>query len=111
MQSAVMTGTFHYSCALCHKCHFHGMLLEGPRLCHIRKDHLLWETIELSPVAENETYHFVFLCTLLTYLLTSWSRVLLEALTGSHLIKKFAAFYGTRRFVTAFTSAFFLNDS
>ena len=38
-------------------------------------------------------------------LLTPWSRVLLEKLTGSHLIKKFSAFYGTRKFITAFTSA------
>jgi len=32
---------------------------------------------------------------LLTYLLTPWSRVLLEKLTGSQLVKKFLAFYGT----------------
>jgi len=37
--------------------------------------------------------------------LTAWSRVLLEKLTGSHLVKKFPAFYGTGRFITAFTSA------
>ena len=42
---------------------------------------------------------------LLTYLLTPWSRVLLEKLTGLQLVKKFPAFYGTRRFITAFTSA------
>ena len=41
---------------------------------------------------------------LLTYLLTPWSRVLLEKLTGSQLLKKFPAFYGTRTFITAFTS-------
>ena len=41
----------------------------------------------------------------ITYLLTSWSKVLLEKLTGFHLLKKFPAFYGTRRFITAFTSA------
>jgi hypothetical protein len=29
------------------------------------------------------------------YLLTPWSRVLLERLTGSQLVKKFPAFYGT----------------
>jgi len=40
-----------------------------------------------------------------TYLLTPWSRVLLEKLTASQLGKKFPAFYGTRRFITAFTSA------
>jgi hypothetical protein len=32
---------------------------------------------------------------LLTYLLTPWSRVLLEKLTGLQLVKKFPAFYGT----------------
>jgi len=39
------------------------------------------------------------------YLLTPLSRVLLEKLTGSKLVKKFPAFYGTRRFITAFTNA------
>jgi len=32
---------------------------------------------------------------LLTYLLTLWSRVLLENLTEFQLVKKFSAFYGT----------------
>jgi hypothetical protein len=36
---------------------------------------------------------------------TQWSRVLLEKLTGLQLVKNFPAFYGTRRFITAFTSA------
>jgi len=36
---------------------------------------------------------------------TPWSGVLLEKLTGSQLVKKFPTFYGTRRFITAFTSA------
>jgi hypothetical protein len=40
-----------------------------------------------------------------TYLLTPCSIVLLEKLIGSQLVKKFSAFYGTRRFSTAFTSA------
>jgi hypothetical protein len=38
-------------------------------------------------------------------LLNPWSRVLLEKLTGLQLVKKFPTFYGTRRFITAFTSA------
>ena len=42
---------------------------------------------------------------LLTYLLTPWSRVLLEKLTSFQLVKKFPAFYVDRRFITAFTSA------
>jgi hypothetical protein len=45
------------------------------------------------------------LACLLTYLLTPWCRVLLEQLTGSQLVKKFPSFYGTRRFITAFTTA------
>jgi len=42
---------------------------------------------------------------LLTHLLTPWSRDLLEKLTGFQPVKKFLAFYGTRRFITAFTTA------
>jgi hypothetical protein len=42
---------------------------------------------------------------LLIYLLTPWSGFRLEKLTDFHLVKKFPAFYGTRRFITAFTSA------
>ena len=40
-----------------------------------------------------------------TYLLSQWNRVLLEKLAGFQLVKKFPAFYGTRRFITAFTRA------
>ena len=50
-------------------------------------------------------YLFTYLITyLLTYLLTAWCRVLLEKLTGLQLVKKFPAFHGTRRFITALTS-------
>ena len=42
--------------------------------------------------------------TLFTYLLTPWCRVLLEKLTGLQLVKKFPAFHGNRRFITALTS-------
>jgi hypothetical protein len=40
-----------------------------------------------------------------TYLLTPWSRVLLEKLTGSAASQEISALYGTRSFITAFTSA------
>jgi len=41
-----------------------------------------------------------------SYILTySMSRVLFEKLTGCQLVKKFPAFYGTRRFITEFTNA------
>ena len=40
-----------------------------------------------------------------TYLLLiPWCRVLLEKLTGLQLVKKFPAFHGARRFITALTS-------
>jgi len=41
---------------------------------------------------------------ILTYLLTPWCRVLLEKLTVLQQVKKFPAFHGTRRFITALTS-------
>jgi hypothetical protein len=47
----------------------------------------------------------VALTYLLTYLLTPWSRVLPEKLKRPKLLKKFPAFYRTRRFITAFTRA------
>ena len=51
------------------------------------------------------------LLTLLTYLLAPCSIVLLEKLRGSQLLKKFPTFYGTRRFITAVTSAFHMSMS
>ena len=46
-----------------------------------------------------------FLPSILPSLLTPYSTVLLEKLTGSQLVKKFPAFYGTRMFITPFTTA------
>ena len=61
-----------------------------------------------AQISTANLYYFTPTCfgvnILLTYLLTVWSRVLLEKLTDSQLIKKFPTFYGTRRFITAFTS-------
>jgi hypothetical protein len=45
------------------------------------------------------------------YLLTAWSRVLLENLAGFQPVKKFPTFYGTRRFITALSSARHLSQS
>ena len=47
----------------------------------------------------------------LIYLLTAWTRVLLEELAGLQLVKKIPAFYGTRRLITAFASARHLSVS
>ena len=51
------------------------------------------------PLCKGPYYHSGKL-----YLLTSWCRVLLEKLTGLQLVKKFPAFHGIRRFITALTS-------
>ena len=66
----------------------------------------------------SDTTHFnpaIYLDSLLTYVLTysltPWSRVLLENLIGFQPVKKFPAFYGTRRFITALTSAHHLSLS
>jgi len=48
-------------------------------------------------------------CRNIPYLFTPQSRVLLEKLTGSQLVKEFPAFYGTRKFITEFTSAHHLS--
>ena len=52
--------------------------------------------------SEQVTYLLTYI---VTYSLTPWSKVLLEKRTVSQLVKKIPAFYGTRRFITAFTSA------
>ena len=44
-------------------------------------------------------------------LLTPWCRILLEELTGLHLVKKFSAFHGTRKFITALTGFCYLSLS
>jgi hypothetical protein len=60
----------------------------------------------LVKIREEDTYIHTYIdIYLLTYLLTAWSRVLLENLTGLHLVKKFPAFYVTRKSITAFTNA------
>ena len=46
-----------------------------------------------------------YLTYLLTYLLTPWSRVLLEKLTGSAASQEIPRIFGTRRFLTVLTCA------
>jgi hypothetical protein len=58
------------------------------------------KNILFSSVAEIRIHPCIF-----THLITPCSRVLREKLTGFQLVKKFPAFYGTRRFITALTNA------
>jgi len=57
------------------------------------------------PEINMQTYRTLNYLLLITYLPTPCSRVLLEKLTDSQLVKKLPTFYGTLRFITAFTSA------
>ena len=66
----------------------------SPVLVTISDQHLFFSSILSSYPARIRIYS--------NY--TPWSRVL-EKLTGSQLVKKFLTFYGTRRFIAAFTSA------
>jgi len=61
-------------------------------------------TVEVTNKPHPDFWRFGFR-SILTYILTPWSRVLLEKLTGLQLVKKFPSFYETRRFITALTSA------
>ena len=58
----------------------------------------------LSPERQIHKINIYIDTYLLTYLLTPWCRVFLEKLTGLQQVKKFPAFHGTRRFITALTS-------
>ena len=74
----------------------------------------VWAKINISVPVRNQTsvshslfckYHGSFIFIFRPIILTRWSRGLLEKLTVSRLVKKFPACYGTRKFITAFTSA------
>jgi len=67
----------------------------------IRRTYCIYATLVI--------FHFVWVTVwsadqTVTHLLTPWCRVLLEQLTGLQLAKKFPAFHGIRRFITALTS-------
>ena len=65
---------------------------------------VIWNTVRLKRKLQYVPLDFNWYYAL-SYLFTPWSRVLLEKLTSFQLVKKFPAFYGTWRFVIAFTNA------
>jgi len=83
------------------------MKLTGAFRCFVQRPLISVFTVAGFSILADNAYQTegVLLTYLLIYLLTPYSRVLLEKLTGLQLVKKFTAFYGTRRFITAFTSA------
>ena len=72
--------------------------------CELKQCCWNWVTLWTQNFSENIGNKY-FILIILTYLLTPRSRVLLEKPTSFRLIKKFPAFYGTRRFITLLTSA------
>ena len=67
-------------------------------------------TSHYAPAYTNKSLNFHFQPSvldliLLTYLLTPWSRVLLQKLTASAASQEIPRFFGTRRFITVLTSA------
>ena len=77
-------------------------LFVGPNFRRQRMQAPEWATRKTGSSANS---WYAISVTGLLLLHTPWSRVLLEKLTGFQLVKKFPAFYGTRRFITAVTSA------
>ena len=87
----------------------------GTTLTNLNSTH---EEIKGKLKSGNACYHLVqnllssSLTFLFTYLLTPpRCRVLPEQLTGFQLVKKFPAFHGARRFITALTSVCYLSVS
>ena len=59
---------------------------------------------DISQLSIMFNIEIIVLWNVTSSLLTAWCRVLLEKLTGLQLVKKFPAFHGTRRFITALKS-------
>ena len=85
-----------YACPLPHTCY----MLRPSHSCRFNHPKIIGWGVSI-----------IKLLRLLTYLLTPWCRVLLEKLTGLQLVKKFLAFHGTRKFITALTSVRYLSLS
>ena len=74
--------------------------------------YLISSALHELQIIHFKTFHmFYTIMYNFTYSLTPRWRVLLEKLTGLQLVKKFPAFHGTRRFITALTSVRHLSRS
>jgi len=71
--------------------------------CKSVKEQYIWK----QKISESEFVNK----SISTDLFTRSSKTRLEKLTSSQIVKKFPAFYGTRKFITAFTSASHLYQS
>jgi hypothetical protein len=96
------------------KCILRELICHAVNLCCIlfrpgQKTHKFWHKMECK-ISFTAFLTWIW-SYLLHYSLAPCSRVLREKLNGSQLVKNFPAFYGTRRFVTAFKSARHLSIS
>ena len=66
---------------------------------------LLTLTFKEPILKKRKSFSAMRIYNLFTYLLTPWSRVLLEKLTGSASSQEIPRIFGTRRFITVPTSA------
>jgi hypothetical protein len=64
-----------------------------------------------SDTIRAKVYVIIIIIIIIINSMDPWISVLSEKLTGHQLVKKFPAFYGTRRFITAFTSSHHLSLS
>ena len=68
-------------------------------LTHLHSRSAIWCAVYRQWISQCILYNQ------LTYLLTPWSRVLLEKLSGSAASQEIPRIFGTRRFITVLTSA------
>jgi len=83
-----------YYCKLSHDISLRCILILSSHLCHDSQVSIFLQDFPCFCVHPR-----------ICHIHTPWSRVFLEKLTGFQLVKKFPAFYGTRRFINTFTRA------
>ena len=86
---------------------FTSLLTEVTTPCNVFSFYtiLLTYLLLLTYSMEQNPYLLTYSMEQNPYLLTPWSRILREQLNGFQTFKEFPAFYETRKFITAFTSA------
>jgi hypothetical protein len=72
-------------------------------ICFVYDENGIWYLLKMKHLEDKSPLSQALLFP--ACVLTSWNGVLAENLTCPQLLKKFPAFYGTRRFVAAFTRA------
>jgi hypothetical protein len=76
-----------------------------PTVCGYRTVKFIQVTAHSSIFVASNGLHNLLFIPISTYSLTPYNRALLNKLTSSQPVKKFPAFCGTPRFITAFTNA------